>query len=29
VHQSYLQSKRLPEERTQKGSGNRCPRKAA
>jgi hypothetical protein len=29
VHQSYLQSKRLPEKRTQEGSGKRCPRKAA
>jgi hypothetical protein len=29
VHQSYLQSKRLPEERTQEGSGKRSPRKAA
>jgi hypothetical protein len=29
VHRSYLQSKRLPEERTQEGSGKRCPRKAA
>jgi len=29
VHQSYLQSKRLPEERTQAGSGKRCPRNAA
>jgi hypothetical protein len=29
VHQSYLQSKRLPEERTREGSGKRCPRKAA
>ena len=29
VHQSYLQSRRLPEERTQEGSGKRCPRKAA
>jgi len=29
VHQSYLQSKRLPETRTQEGSGKRRPRKAA
>ena len=29
VHQSYLQSRRLPEERTQTESGNRGPRKAA
>ena len=29
VHRSYLQSKMLPEERTQEGSGKRCPRKAA
>jgi hypothetical protein len=29
VHQNYLQSKRLPEERTQEGSEKRCPRKAA
>jgi hypothetical protein len=29
VHRSYLQSKRLPEERTQEGSGKRCPRKTA
>jgi hypothetical protein len=29
VHQSYLQSKRLPEKRTQEGSGKRYPRKAA
>jgi hypothetical protein len=29
VHQSYLQSKRLPEKRTEEGSGKRCPRKAA
>jgi hypothetical protein len=29
VHQSYLQSKRLPEERTRGGSGKRRPRKAA
>jgi hypothetical protein len=29
VHRSYLQSKRLPEERTQEGSGKRSPRKAA
>jgi hypothetical protein len=29
VHQSYLQSKRLPEKRTQEGSGKRCSRKAA
>ena len=29
VHQSYLQSKRLPKERTQEESGKRCLRKAA
>jgi hypothetical protein len=29
VHRSYLQSKRLLEERTQQGSGKRHPRKAA
>ena len=29
VHQSYLQSRRLPEERTQEGFGKRGPRKAA
>jgi hypothetical protein len=29
VHQSYLQSKKLPEERTQKGKEARKPRKAA
>jgi len=29
VHQSYLQSKRLPEKRTQDGSEKRRPRKAA
>ena len=29
VHQSYLQSKMLPETRTQKGSGKKCPKKAA
>ncbi len=29
VYHSYLQSKRLVEERTQKGSGKRCRRKAA
>ena len=29
VHQSYLQSKRLPEGRTQEESGKRCLRKAA
>jgi hypothetical protein len=29
VHRSYLQSKRLPEERTEEGSGKRCSRKAA
>jgi hypothetical protein len=29
VHRSYLQSKRLPEERTQEGSGKKSPRKAA
>jgi hypothetical protein len=29
VHQSYLQSKRLPEDRTREGSGKRSPRKAA
>jgi hypothetical protein len=29
VHRSYLQSKRLPETRTQEGSGKRRPRKAA
>src|SRR4051812_37768222 len=29
VHQSYLQSKRLPESRTREGSGRRRPRKAA
>ena len=29
VHHSYLQSKRLPEIRTQEGSGKRRPRKAA
>jgi len=29
VHQSSLQSKRLPEKRTQEGSEKRCPRNAA
>jgi len=29
VHHPYLQSKRLPETRTQEGSGKRCPSKAA
>ena len=29
VHQSYLQSKMLPEERTQKGKATKKPRKAA
>jgi hypothetical protein len=29
VHQSYLQSKRLPEQRTQEGSEKQRPRKAA
>jgi hypothetical protein len=29
VHRSYLQSKRLPEERTQEGCGKKRPRKAA
>src|SRR4051812_16572253 len=29
VHRSYLQSRMLPETRTQEGSGKRCPGKAA